>query len=184
MLPSQITANIPQISSHKGPNGQWNWPIGFVIWINRWSPPERFGFRNHYSWDFPGDPVAKNPSSNVGDVSPTPGWGTKIPYVVRQLNLCTATTEPSSSREPRKNWDLKKKHCRSPEKLCAYLEEGVATHSCILAWRAPWTEEPGGPQSLGPHRVRHDWSESACRTQCQHLIGDRWPFVTFSMHFL
>ena len=108
MLPSQITASIPQISSHKGPNGQWNWPIGFVIWINRWSPPERFGFRNHYSWDFPGDPVAKNPSSNVGDVSPTPGWGTKIPYVVRQLNLCTAATEPRSYREPvgcnKKSW--------------------------------------------------------------------------------
>ena len=30
------------------------------------------------------------------------------------------------------------------------LEEGVATHSSILAWRIPWTEEPGGPQSRGP----------------------------------
>ena len=100
MLPSQITASIPQISSHKGPNGQWNWLIGFVVWINRWSPSERFGFRNHYSWDFPGDPVAKNPSSSVWDVSSTPGWGTKISYVVRQLNSWPATTEPSSSREP------------------------------------------------------------------------------------
>ena len=33
------------------------------------------------------------------------------------------------------------------------LEEGMATHSSILAWRAPWTEEPGGLQSMGPHRV-------------------------------
>ena len=29
------------------------------------------------------------------------------------------------------------------------LEEGMATHSRILAWRIPWTEEPGGPQSMG-----------------------------------
>ena len=34
------------------------------------------------------------------------------------------------------------------------LEEGMATHSSILAWRIPWTEEPGGPQSVGSHRVR------------------------------
>ena len=36
------------------------------------------------------------------------------------------------------------------------LEEGTATHSSILAWRIPWTEEPGGLQSLGSQRVRHD----------------------------
>ena len=35
---------------------------------------------------------------------------------------------------------------------------GHATHSSVLAWRSPWTEEPGGPQSVGSHRVRHDWS--------------------------
>ena len=35
-------------------------------------------------------------------------------------------------------------------------EEGMATPSSILAWRTPWTEEPGGLQSIGPHRVRHD----------------------------
>ena len=38
------------------------------------------------------------------------------------------------------------------------LEEGMATHSSILAWRLPWTEEPGGPQSLGSPRVRYDWA--------------------------
>ena len=36
------------------------------------------------------------------------------------------------------------------------LEEGMATHSSILAWRMSWTEEPGGLQSIGLHRVRHD----------------------------
>ena len=36
------------------------------------------------------------------------------------------------------------------------LEESMATHSSILAWRIPWTEEPGGLQSMGLQRVRYD----------------------------
>ena len=36
------------------------------------------------------------------------------------------------------------------------LEEGMATHSSILAWRIPWTEEPELLQSIGLQRVRHD----------------------------
>ena len=35
------------------------------------------------------------------------------------------------------------------------LEKGMATHSSILAWRIPWTEEPGGLQSMGSQRVGH-----------------------------
>ena len=35
-------------------------------------------------------------------------------------------------------------------------EEGMATPSSTLAWRIPWTEEPGGLQSIGSHRVRHN----------------------------
>ena len=41
------------------------------------------------------------------------------------------------------------------------LEEGMATHSSIHAWGIPWTEEPRRLQSLGSHRVRHDWSDLA-----------------------
>jgi len=36
------------------------------------------------------------------------------------------------------------------------LEEGMATHSSILAWEIPWTEEPGELQSMGSQRVGHD----------------------------
>ena len=35
------------------------------------------------------------------------------------------------------------------------LEEGMATHSSILAWRTPWTEESGGLQSMGSQGLRH-----------------------------
>jgi len=39
------------------------------------------------------------------------------------------------------------------------LEEGVATHSGILAWRILWTEDPGRLQSMGSQRVRQEWDD-------------------------
>ena len=39
------------------------------------------------------------------------------------------------------------------------LEEGLATHSSVPAWRVPWTEEPGGPESTGMQRIGHDLSD-------------------------
>ena len=41
------------------------------------------------------------------------------------------------------------------------LEKAMATHSRTLAWEVPWMEESGGLQSMGSHRVRHDWSNLA-----------------------
>ena len=40
------------------------------------------------------------------------------------------------------------------------LEKAMAPHSSTLAWKIPWMEEPGGLQSMGPLRVRHDWATS------------------------
>ena len=37
-----------------------------------------------------------------------------------------------------------------------YMEKAMAPHSRTLAWKIPWTEEPGGPQSVGSLRVGHD----------------------------
>ena len=42
------------------------------------------------------------------------------------------------------------------------LEKEMATHSSILAWKIPWTEEPGGLQSIGLQGVGYDWSNLAC----------------------
>ena len=50
------------------------------------------------------------------------------------------------------------------------LEKGMATHSSILAWRIPWTEETGGLQSMGLQRVRHNWET---KQQQQHHTLDR-----------
>ena len=40
------------------------------------------------------------------------------------------------------------------------LAEEMAIHSSILAWKIPWTEEPGRLQSMGSQRVRHDWAQT------------------------
>ena len=52
------------------------------------------------------------------------------------------------------------------------LEKGMVIHSSILAWSIPWTEEPGGLESMGSQRVRHDWSNLA-HTQSVFL-GFAW----------
>ena len=39
-----------------------------------------------------------------------------------------------------------------------HLEKEMATHSGILAWKIPWTEETGGLQSMGSHRLGHNWA--------------------------
>ena len=44
--------------------------------------------------------------------------------------------------------------------LCFYMEKVMAPHSSTLAWKIPWTEEPGRLQSMGSLRVRHDWAIS------------------------
>ena len=50
--------------------------------------------------------------------------------------------------------------CESLQSIKAVMvseqERAMATHSNTLAWRIPWTEEPGGLQSMGSHRVGHD----------------------------
>ena len=50
-------------------------------------------------------------------------------------------------------------------RLYSWLEKEMATHSSILAWRIQGMGEPGGLQSMGSHRVRHDWSDLAAAAQ-------------------
>ena len=55
------------------------------------------------------------------------------------------------------------------------LEEGMATHSSILAWEVPWTEEPGGLQSVGLQGVGHDSvTKQPKRTESQIITSLHW----------
>ena len=65
------------------------------------------------------------------------------------------------------------------------LEEGLATHPSIHAWRIPWTEEPGGLQSMGSQRVRHDWvtKHSTARKwkSCTRTSKQAWILILFKV---
>ena len=61
------------------------------------------------------------------------------------------------------------------------LEKGMSTHSSILAWRIPWTEEPGRLQSMGSQRVGHNWATNTFHHERNYHIIHRWlPQVSSS----
>ena len=53
------------------------------------------------------------------------------------------------------------------------LEREMATHSSVLAWRIPGTEEPSGLPSMGPPRVGHDWSDTAAAAVLVGAVSDK-----------
>ena len=57
------------------------------------------------------------------------------------------------------------------------LEKEMATHSSILAWRIPWTEGPGGLQSMGLQRVGHDWATNTYTCTFTVLFLDFWDRI-------
>ena len=57
------------------------------------------------------------------------------------------------------------------------LEKGMATHCSILAGKIPWTEEPGGLQSMGSQRVRHNEVTKHARTHIPHTHTHHTPFT-------
>ena len=66
-----------------------------------------------------------------------------LPWWLRQYRTCLQCGRPKFDRSLA--WE-------DP------MEKGMATHFSILVWRIPWTEKPGGPQSVGSQRVGHDWA--------------------------
>ena len=60
------------------------------------------------------------------------------------------------------------------------LEKEIAAHASILAWRIPWTEEPGRLQSMGLQGVRHDW---ATNQQRQHVSNYGFSMFMFDFYF-
>ena len=102
---------------------------------------------------FPDSSIGKEPNCNAGDPgsipglgrSPGEGTGCPLQYSLSSL-VAQLVKNPPTMRE---TWVLFL-GWEDP------LREGMAMHSSILAWRIPWTEEPGGLQSIGSQRVRHD----------------------------
>ena len=59
------------------------------------------------------------------------------------------------------------------------LEKAMAPHSSTLAWKIPWTEEPGGLQSMESQRVRHDWATSLSLFTFMHWRRKWQPIPVF-----
>ena len=62
-----------------------------------------------------------------------------------------------------------------------FLEKRMAIHSSILAWRSPWTEEPGGLQSMGPQRVGHDWAVNTIYTLLEKAMAPHSSTLTWKI---
>ena len=59
------------------------------------------------------------------------------------------------------------------------MEKAMATYSSTLAWKIPWTEEPGGLQSMGSRRIRHDWVTSLSLSTFMHWRRKWQPTPVF-----
>ena len=120
-------------------------------------------------WDFPGCPVAKNPLFHCRGHRFNPWLGNEDPICVaksKQTNK-QGTTEKELFRKVLSKLgspcgsvvknppEMQETQVRSLDREDP-LEKGTAAHSSILAWGIPWTEEPGGLQSMGSQRVGHD----------------------------
>ena len=69
-------------------------------------------------------------------------------------------------------------------KFCAYLlEKAIPPHSSTLAWKIPWTEETGGLQSMGSHRVGHDWSDLAAAAVLIFTYLSFFVFILLKQEF-
>ena len=111
----------------------------------------------HFSWSVSSHQasqvalVVKNPPANAGDAREM--WVQGLALVAQTVENLPAMWEtwvrPLGRVDP---W-----------------EKGMAPHSSILTWSIPWTEEPGGLQSIGSHRVRHDWLSMARQWEVRGL---------------
>ena len=102
---------------------------------------------------FPGSSAGKESTCCAGDPGLIPGSGSSpgegigYPLQYSWASLVAQTVKnPSAMQE---TW-VQSPGWEDP------LEEGMATHPSILAWRIPWTEEPGGLQLTGSQRVGYD----------------------------
>ena len=163
-------------------------PVSKIVFLRiliiKWSTPllpdESLLFLIFFAntWGFPDSSVGKESACNAGDPSLIPGsgsspgerighplqysWASLVAQSVKNLPAMQKTLFQSLGGE-----DL--------------LEKEMATHS----WRIPWTEEPGGLQSMGSQRVRHDWVTNAWRKQNRAMrleVTASWVEATTGIH--
>ena len=124
-----------------------------LAWESPWTE-EPGGLQSMGSQKVREDLATKESACNAGDPSLIPGLGRstgeEIGYSLQYswTSLLAQTVKNPSAMLQTWIWSL---GLKDP------LEKGTATHSSILAWRIPWTEEPGRPQSMGLQNVGDKW---------------------------
>ena len=102
---------------------------------------------------FPDSSVGKESACNAGDPSSIPGSGTSTGEGLGYpLQYSWASLVAQLVKNLPAMWETLVRFLGQEDPL----EKEMATQSSILAWRIPWTEEPGGLQSMGPQIVGHD----------------------------
>ena len=64
------------------------------------------------------------------------------------------------------------------------MEEGMATHSSILSWRIPGTEEPGGLQWMGLQRAGHDWAHTYLSSTLLANFTVQYSVIDYNHHVM
>jgi len=155
------------------PMNYWKfWFLKFLIF-------QKF-IRNPILLGFPGGLKGKASAYNAGDPgsipesgrSPGEGNGTPIQYSCLENPMDGGAWEAAvhgvAKSQTRLNGFTFTFHFDA-------LEEEMATHSSVLAWRIPGTGEPGGLLSMGSHRVGHDWSDLAAAATAYTVGGNaKW----------
>ena len=139
------------------------------VWPHRWQPT-----RLPRPWDSPG----KNTGVGchfllhiVHIVNSNYDFHDPFHFVISPITPRASPVGLVAKNPPANARDIK--HGFDPWVQKIPLEEGMATHSSILAWKIPWTEEPGGLQCIGSQRVRHDWVTWHAATITTHGTRDR-----------
>ena len=129
-------------------------------------------FKNRVNIEFgvyPDDSHGKESACIAGDLGLIPGLGNSLEKIMAPHSSTLAwrmpwAEEPGGLQAMALQRD---RHHWASNTFTSFLlvyhspaEKAVAPHSSPLAWKTPWTEEPGGLQAMGPLRVQHDWETS------------------------
>ena len=121
---------------------------------------------------FPGSSAHKESTCNAGDPSSIPRLGRSsgegIGYPLQFFWAFLVAQMVKSLSAEQETW-VRSLSWKDP------LEEGMATHSSILAWRIPWTEMPGGLQFVGLQRVRHNRETKQTTAQFMYICPSYSP---------
>ena len=98
-----------------------------------------------------------------------------LPHLFRFVEWMTVVTvEDSVEQAKKKRLNTNSVISRVGYTIRNIFEKVMASHSSTLAWKIPWTGEPGGLPSMGSHRVEHDWSNLAAAAARNIFVFRYW----------